>query len=75
MAEEDNLTIHKCEQYGDLRRRNLKTLFFALIPPVALGIAGGVFGYHIEPNAMGALIGATGGTAAGLAVDVVASCF
>lgn len=75
MPEGGNFTTHKCEQYGDLRRRNLRTLFFALIPPVALGIAVGVLGYHIEPNAMGALIGASGGTAAGLAVDVVASCF
>ena len=73
MAEGENYTIHKCEQHGDLRRRNLKTLFFALIPPIAIGIAGGVFGYHMEPNAMGALIGASGGTALGLVVDVLAS--
>lgn len=65
--------IQSCEHCGDIRRRNLRTLFLALIPPVAIGIAGGVLGHLIEPNAMGALIGASGGTATGLVVDVVVS--
>ena len=31
--------IQSCEHCGDIRRRNLRTLFLALIPPVAIGIA------------------------------------
>lgn len=73
MAEGEKYIPQTGEHCGDTRRRNLKTLLLASIPPLAFGIAGGIFGYHVEPSAMAVIVGASGGTAAGLAVDLVAT--
>ncbi|HRN86655.1 MAG TPA: hypothetical protein PKU78_01720 [Candidatus Dojkabacteria bacterium] len=75
MDEGEKYITPKDVSCGDIRRRNIKTLLLASIPPLAFGIAGGIFGYHVEPSAMAVIVGASGGTAAGLAVDLVATSF